>query len=165
VKVAEPELLHYLGEAPEGPWAIFSEPAGQGYGLISVLVPRSLWMQLTRRDPFSSELQILERIGSRAIAWMRARGPVPPAVWVTPEMLEAPIGGYGPLWETLSVCARCGQTVPSGEVAEGLKNALPPNTRGDTEVLVLCPPCGVQTRFVVTPFGAVRTGTPPASRQ
>jgi hypothetical protein len=157
---AEPQLLHYLGEAPEGPWAIFSEPVGNGYGLISVLVPRSLWMQLTRREPFSSELQILERNGMRAIEWARERGPLPRAIWVTPEMLEQPVQGYSAPWDTMSVCGRCQKTVPSGEVAEGIKNALPPNTRGDTEVLVLCPDCNVQTHFVLTPFGAVRQGTP-----
>jgi hypothetical protein len=161
VRDAEPELLHYLGEAPEGPWAIFSEPVGQGYGLINVLFPRTLWMHLTRQDPFTSEINILERTGVRAIAWVRERGPVPRAIWVTPEMLgDAPIQGYGSPWETLSQCGRCQKTVPSGEVAEGLKNALPPNTRGDTEVLVLCPGCNVQTPFLLTPFGAVRTGTP-----
>jgi hypothetical protein len=158
--MAEPELLHYLGEAPEGPWALFSEPSAGGYDLISVLIPRTLWMQLTRQDPFSSEIQILERVGTRAIAWMRERGALPRAIWVAPEMLEDPAPEYGPLWDVLSVCGQCGQTVASGEVAEGLKNALPPNTRGETEVLVLCPACNVQTPFMVTPFGARRTGTP-----
>jgi|BEDMetMinimDraft_2_1075160.scaffolds.fasta_scaffold02321_2 hypothetical protein len=152
----EPQLLHYVGEAPEGPWAIFSEPGGQGWRLVSVLVPRTLWMQLTRRDPFSSEMQLLEAVGKKAILRAAAAGPLPPAIWVTPEMVDLTLDPYGPPWETLSVCGRCGGTVPSGEVLEGIKNALPPNTRGDTEVLVLCPSCGVQTRFVLTPFGAAR---------
>lgn len=148
------ELLHYVGEAPEGPWAIFAEPGGAGHRLVSVIVPRTLWMYLTRRDPFSSEIQILESVGVRAIRAVRRWGPLPPAIWVSPELIGEPMPEYRPPWETLSRCGQCGQTVPSGEVAEGLKNALPPNTRGDTEVLVLCPVCLVQTPFTITPFGA-----------
>jgi hypothetical protein len=154
VAAVEADLLHYVGEAPEGPWAIFSEPGGAGYRLISVIVPRTLWMAITRRDPFSSEIQILERIGTQAIEAVRAQGELPAAIWVTPSLIGESFPAYGEPWATLSVCGRCSQVVPSGEVAEGLKNALPPNTRGDTEVLVLCPVCQVQTRFELTPFGA-----------
>jgi hypothetical protein len=154
----EAELLHYIGESPDGPWAIFTEPGGTGWRLISVVVPRTLWMALGRRDPFASDIQRLERIGRQALQYVRAKeGRVPATVWVTPDMVaeaEAVLKEYGAPWETLSRCLRCGQTVPSGEVAEGLKNALPPDTRGDTEVLVLCPACLVQSRFVLTPFGA-----------
>lgn len=147
------ELLHYVGEAPEGPWAIFSEPGG-GHQLVSVVFPRTLWMHLTRRDPFTSEMQLLETLGRRAIAAARAQGPLPAALWVSPEAIGEAMAEYTPPWDTLSRCGRCHQVVPSGEVAEGIKNALPPNTRGETEVLVLCPTCLVQTPFVLTPFGA-----------
>lgn len=155
--MSEAQLLHYIGEAPEGPWAIFSEPGGQSHRLISVLIPRTLWMHLTRRDPFSSEISLLEAVGRRAINLAHQAGPLPGAIWVTPEMLEDRVGGYENPWDTLSICGRCGQVVPSGEVLEGIKNALPPNTRGDTEVLVLCPRCNVQTAFILTPFGAAPT--------
>ena len=149
------DLLHYAGEAPEGPWAIFSEPGGAGYRLISVLVPRTLWMTITRRDPFTSEIQLLETVGRKAIDSIRQRdGDLPAAIWVTPELIGEALPKWGEPWGTLSRCGQCGQTVPSGEVAEGLKNALPPNARGETEVLVLCPVCLVQTPFVLTPFGA-----------
>lgn len=148
------ELLHYVGEAPEGPWAIFTEPGGVGYRLVSVVIPRTLWMYLTRRDPFSSEMQIIESVGRAAIDAARARGPLPAALWVSPEDIGERMAEYQSPWEAMSRCGRCHQVVPSGEVAEGIKNALPPNTRGDTEVLVLCPVCLVQTPFVLTPFGA-----------
>jgi hypothetical protein len=149
------ELLHYIGEAPEGPWAIFTEPGGTGWRLISVIVPRTLWMALQRRDPFSSDIQLLERVGRAAIrATREAAATLPAAIWVTPAMVGEAFSEYGEPWATLSRCGQCGETVPSGEVAEGLKNALPPNSRGDTEVLVLCPRCNVQTRFWLTPFGA-----------
>ena len=147
------ELLHYVGEAPEGPWAIFSEPGG-GHQLVSVVFPRTLWMHLTRRDPFTSEMQLLETLGRRAIQAARAQGPLPAALWVSPDAIGEAMAEYTSPWDTLSRCGQCHQVVPSGEVAEGIKNALPPNTRGDTEVLVLCPACLVQTPFVLTPFGA-----------
>jgi len=152
--LAPAELLHYVGEAPEGPWAIFTEPGGKGYRLVSVVIPRTLWMYLTRRDPFSSEMQIIEAVGRTAIEAAHARGPLPAALWVSPEDIGEPMPEYQSPWEAMSRCGRCHQVVPSGEVAEGIKNALPPNTRGDTEVLVLCPVCLVQTPFVLTPFGA-----------
>lgn len=154
VSEPEAELLHYVGEAPEGPWAIFSEPGGTGHRLVSVVFPRTLWMRLTRNDPFSSEMQILEMKGRQAIGAARARGPLPAALWVSPQDIGEDVGEYTAPWETMSICGRCGQVVPSGEVAEGIKNAVPPNQRGETEVLVLCPTCLVQTPFLLTPFGA-----------
>lgn len=152
----EADLLHYVGEAPEGPWAIFSEPGGTGHRLVSVIFPRTLWMMITRGDPFSSEVRLLEDLGRKAIDRCLQDGCLPPTIWATPELLDldpATEGDWRPPWETLSICGQCHQQVPSGEVLEGIKNALPPNTRGDTEVLVLCPVCQRQTPFVMSPFG------------
>lgn len=144
------ELLHMLGEAPEGPWAIFSLPDGDGSGMVSVLVPRSLWLRLTRRDPFSSDIAIMERVGIQAIERRRNIGPL-----VGPVLIElADVDqSEAVLWYTaLRVCQQCGKMVPPGEVLEGLGNALPPNSRGEIEIKVLCPTCQIQTPHRMTPW-------------
>jgi hypothetical protein len=109
-------------------------------------------------------MQILETVGRKAIQRVRDQGgSLPPAIWVTPELVDEDVSAWGDPWAVMSRCGQCGNTVPSGEVAEGLKNALPPNARGETEVLVLCPQCLVQTPFVFTPFGArAKPGEAPA---
>ncbi len=123
---AQIDLLHMLGEAPEGPWAIFSLPDDDGTHMVSVVVPRSLWMRLTRVDPFSSEIAIMERIGIRAIERRRREGPLFGPVLV--ELIDVEDQGAGASWyQVLRICGQCGKMVPAGEVLEGLGNALPPN--------------------------------------
>ncbi|PSR34389.1 MAG: hypothetical protein C7B46_05595 [Sulfobacillus benefaciens] len=145
------DLLHMLGEAPEGPWAVFSLPDGDGTHMVSVIVPRSLWMKLTRLDPFSSEIAIMERIGIRAIERRRQAGPLLGPVLVELADVEDQAPGL-PWYQVLRTCGQCGQMVPAGEVLEGLGNALPPNSRGEIELKVLCPTCQVQTPHCLTPW-------------
>jgi len=72
------DLLHMLGDVPEGPWAIFSLPHGDGTEMVSVVVPRSLWVLLTRSDPFTSEIALMERVGTHALERALTRGEVNP---------------------------------------------------------------------------------------
>jgi hypothetical protein len=148
---AQIDLLHMLGEAPEGPWAIFSLPDDDGTHMVSVVVPRSLWMRLTRVDPFSSEIAIMERIGIRAIERRRREGPLFGPVLV--ELIDVEDQGAGASWyQVLRICGQCGKMVPAGEVLEGLGNALPPNSRGEIELKVLCPTYQVQPPHRLTPW-------------
>jgi hypothetical protein len=148
---AQIELLHMLGETPEGPWAIFSLPDDDGTHMVSVIVPRSLWMKLTRVDPFSSEIAIMERIGVRAIKRRRREGTLLGPVLVELIDVEGQVART-PWYQVLRICGQCGQMVPAGEVLEGLSNALPPNSRGEIELKVLCPTCQVQTPHRLTPW-------------
>ncbi len=145
------DLLHMLGDAPEGPWAIFSLPEGDGTAMVSVLVPRSLWMRLTRDDPFSSEIGIMEALGVKAINRRRELGAIEGPIIVDARdagLPKAPEAWY----QVLRVCGQCGQPVPPGEVLEGLGNALPPNSRGEIELKVLCPSCQIQTPHRMSPW-------------
>ncbi|MDA8192845.1 MAG: hypothetical protein M0Z53_02430 [Thermaerobacter sp.] len=152
--MAHIDLLHMLGDAPEGPWAVFSLPHGDGTGLVSVLVPRSLWLRLTRQDPFSSELAIMERVGAAAITRVLAAGPVRSPVLVERGDLADAVVEEDDRWdERLRTCETCQRPVPPGEVAEALSNALPPDSRGEIQLSVLCPRCQTQTRHRLTPWG------------
>lgn len=145
------DLLHMLGDAPEGPWAVFSLPEGDGTAMVSVLVPRSLWMRLTRDDPFSSEIGMMEAVGTRAIQRRLEAGEIHGPILIDAldaGLTEAP----NPWYRVLRVCGKCGQEVPPGEVLEGLGNALPPNSRGEIELKVLCPVCQVQTPHRMSPW-------------
>lgn len=145
------DLLHMLGDAPEGPWAIFSLPDGDGSAMVSVLVPRSLWMRLTRNDPFSSEIGILEAVGTRAIERRRALGEITGPVLV--DAVDAGlVASSVPWYRLLRICGQCRQEVPPGEVLEGFSNALPPNSRGEIELKVLCPVCQIQTPHRMSPW-------------
>jgi len=151
------DLLHVLGEAPEGPWAIFSLPDGDGTDMVSVIIPRSLWLLLTRAQPFSSEITLMEQVGTRLIERRLATGEP-----ITGPLLAGreDVGGLLPpedipWFQVLRMCQTCGQTVPPGEVLEGLSNALPPDSRGHIEVKVLCPACQVQSTHRLTPWGMV----------
>lgn len=145
------DLLQMLGDAPEGPWAIFSLPEGDGTAMVSVLIPRSLWMRFTREDPFSSEIGIMEAVGRRAIQRRLTSGRMG-----GPIIVDADDAGLTvppkPWYRVLRICGKCGQEVPPGEVLEGLGNALPPNARGDIELKVLCPMCQVQTPHRMSPW-------------
>lgn len=150
------DLLHMLGDVPEGPWAIFSLPHGDGTDLVSVVVPRTLWLLLTRRNPFSSEMAIMEKVGTAAIEREMQNGEVAGPVFVQrTDVKELWEESEDPWFLQLRRCGQCGQLVPPGEVSEGLSNALPPNSRGEIELLVLCPHCLVQTPHRLTPFGLV----------
>lgn len=150
------ELLHVVGEGPDGQWAVFSLPDGDGTRMVSVVVPRSLWQVATRQDPFSSEIAIMERVGRDAISRRLAAGALNGPVYVhagDSDVYAPP----DPDWDRrLRVCGRCGDTVPAGEVLEGLANALPPDSRGHIEVKVLCPACQVQTAHTLTAWGVER---------
>lgn len=150
------ELLHLLGDAPEGPWAIFSLPDGDGTDMVSVVVPRSLWLLVTRQNPFSSEISLMELVGEASIRRVMARGPRDKnsPIWVQqddiPGLIPSP---EEPWFRSLRICGQCHQMVPPGEVSEGLSNALPPDSRGFIEIKVLCPECQIQTTHNLTPWG------------
>lgn len=148
------DLLHLLGDAPEGPWAIFSLPGGDGTDMVSVLVPRSLWLLLTRSHPFDSEISLMEKVGRSALERALDHGMVTGPVMVSQEDLGETVADVGMPWfRALRICGKCGQEVPPGEVSEGLSNALPPDSRGFIELKVLCPDCQVQTPHQLTPWG------------
>ncbi|MCY0897448.1 MAG: hypothetical protein OWU33_00695 [Firmicutes bacterium] len=148
------DLLHLIGDVPEGPWAVFSLPEGDGTDMISVVVPRSLWLLLTRARPFDSEMSLMEEVGRRGIQRFLGEGKREGPVFVMRDdlgdLLPKP---QEPWFHTLRVCGQCGRTVPPGEVSEGLSNALPPDSRGYIELKVLCPDCQVQTSHRLTPWG------------
>jgi hypothetical protein len=155
------DLLHFLGDAPEGPWAVFSLPHGDGTDLVSVVVPRTLWWQVTRSNPFASEMSLMEEVGARAIAREIAQRPdhrVSGPIFVQPEDVGASLAldDEVPWYRAMRRCPQCHREVPAGELSEGLSNALPPNSRGEIEVKVLCPSCQVQTAYRLTPWGLVR---------
>lgn len=149
------DLLHLLGDAPEGPWAIFSLPTGDGTDMVSVIVPRSLWLLLTKSHPFDSEISLMERVGRTAIERayttdINPRGPIfAQDQDIGDLLLRSPV----PWYRSLRICGVCGQEVPAGEVSEGLSNALPPDSRGQIELKVLCPTCQIQTPHRLTPWG------------
>ena len=148
------DLLHLLGDAPEGPWAIFSLPEGNGTDMISVIVPRSLWLLLTKSHPFDSEISLFERVGRAAIERALGRGTITGPLFVENKdignlLQEASL----PWFRALRICGVCGEEVPPGEVSEGLSNALPPDSRGRIDLKVLCPKCLVQTPHQLTPWG------------
>ncbi|MBX5466998.1 MAG: hypothetical protein K6U14_05825 [Firmicutes bacterium] len=148
------ELLHILGEVPEGLWAVFSTPEDAGRGMASVVVPKSLWRWMTAHDPFTSEVTWVDRVGRAALARHLARGTIPALVWVEAQDLGGP-------WETawgavLRTCGQCGQPVPAGEVLEGMKNAMPPDEGGTVTVSVFCPACSARTAHRLSPYGVAR---------
>jgi hypothetical protein len=151
------ELLHVMGEVPEGVWAIFSTPQDDGRGMTSVLIPHTLWRWMTALDPFTSEQAWVERVGQKAVARTWGHGRDLPLVVVEVEDVVAAWSGPTPWqmrWgEAIRVCGGCGQTVPAGEVLEGMKNAMPPDDRGAVSVTVLCPFCQTATTHRLTPFG------------
>ncbi len=149
------DLLHQLGDAPEGPWAIFSLPSGDGTDMVSVIVPRSLWLLLTRAHPFDSEISLMEEVGRRAIERVLAQDPHPEGPLFVDRRDMGPLLPRPPLpwFRALRICGACGQEVPPGEVSEGLSNALPPDSRGQIELKVLCPTCQIQTPHAMTPWG------------
>jgi hypothetical protein len=155
------DLLHLLGDAPEGPWAIFSLPHDDGTDLVSVIVPRSLWLSLTRAHPFDSEISLMETVGRAAVQRALQAGKVAEPLFVMAEdVLDRQEEGKAhalPWFRALRVCGQCGQDVPPGEVSEGLSNALPPDSRGYIELKVLCPTCQVQTPHRLTPWGIAGT--------
>lgn len=145
------DLLHMIGETPEGQWAVFSGPTAEP-GMVSVVVPKRLWLWLSQFDPFSSPLALMEGVGRRALQRVAQQGPWQGPIWV--EARDMPmIPAEADWYAVLRQCSSCGLSVPSGEVLEGLANALPPDSRGEIEVLVLCPPCGVQTSHRLTAWG------------
>ncbi len=148
------DLLHLLGDAPEGPWAVFSSPEGDGTDMVSVIIPRSLWLLLTRAHPFDSEISLAERVGRLAVQRAQNARDLSTPIFVhrhdVGDLLPEP---SRPWYKALRVCGRCGQEVPPGEVSEGLSNALPPDSRGEIELKVLCPDCQVQTPHRLTPWG------------
>lgn len=152
------DLLHHIGDAPEGPWAIFSLPTGDGTHMVSFMVPRSLWLLVTRAHPFDSEISLLERLGRAAIARRLGAG----AMIDDPVMADREDVGAllppddVPWYRRLRICGQCHREVPPGEVSEGLSNALPPDSRGEIELQVLCPDCQVQTPHRLTPWGIPR---------
>lgn len=148
------DLLHVIGDAPEGPWAIFSLPTGDGTDMISVIVPRSLWVLVTKAHPFDSEISLMERLGQQAVDRVLRHGQLSDPVFIQREDLKdlMPLADL-PWFRELRICSRCGNEVPPGEVSEGLSNALPPDSRGQIELLVLCPTCQVQTPHRLTPWG------------
>lgn len=148
------DLLHQLGDAPEGPWAVFSLPRGNGTDMVSVIVPRSLWLLVTAAHPFESEISLMERVGQRAIERELAQGTSHDPVFASREDVDGLLPTPKlPWFRALRICSQCGKEVPPGEVSEGLSNALPPDSRGRISLLVLCPECQVQTPHQLTPWG------------
>ncbi len=151
------DLLHMLGDAPEGPWAIFSLPGGDGTDMISAVVPRTLWLLLTRAHPFDSEISLMEKVGRAAIQRALDQGDRSGPVFVLRQDIGETLADEAiPWFRALRICGRCRQEVPPGEVSEGLSNALPPDSRGYIELRVLCPGCQVQTPHQLTPWGIPR---------
>ncbi|WP_053960138.1 hypothetical protein [Sulfobacillus thermosulfidooxidans] len=152
----EPQLLHVIGDAPEGPWSVFSLPTGDYTAMVSVIIPRSLWLELSQRDPFSSDLSLIERIGRMAILHRLQHSESLETIVVDPsDIQELWQDAEEPWYMTLRRCGQCQQMVPHGEVLEALANALPPNSRGQITVEVLCPSCMVQTSHVLNPWGVI----------
>ncbi|WP_338055132.1 hypothetical protein [Sulfobacillus harzensis] len=148
------DLLHLIGDAPEGPWAIFSSPHGDGTDMISVIVPRSLWLLVTRAHPFDSEISLMEKVGRAALERALASGTFSDPVFAhRQDMGDLLPPASIPWFKALRICGQCGQEVPPGEVSEGLSNALPPDSRGQIDLKVLCPDCQVQTPHRLTPWG------------
>lgn len=151
------DLLHILGEVPEGRWAVFRLPQGDGTQMVSVVVPHTLWSLVSRRHPFDSDVSLMERIGTRAIERVLAAGCLTEPVLAEAADAAVEMGVERNWFSVVRRCPRCGQDVPPGEVLEGLSNALPPNSRGEVEILVLCPDCRVQTPHRLTPYGIPHT--------
>ncbi|PSR23033.1 MAG: hypothetical protein C7B45_04460 [Sulfobacillus acidophilus] len=152
------DLLHLLGDAPEGPWAIFSLPHDDGTDMVSVIVPRSLWLSVTRAHPFDSEISLMETVGRAAVQRALKAGKVGDPLFVMAEDVpEQNAANELPWFRALRVCGQCGQDVPAGEVSEGLSNALPPDSRGYIELKVLCPACQIQTPHRLTAWGIPNT--------
>ncbi len=152
--MSEIDLLHVIGDAPEGPWSVFSLPTGDGTEMVSVVIPRSLWVQITRQDPFTAEISLMEKVGRTAIERHLAHKYLPSTVLVEPrDIAQAQWGAQEPWYRVLQRCGQCHQLVPHGEVLEGLANALPPDSRGEIDVSVLCPVCQIQTEHRLTPWG------------
>ncbi|MCY0907989.1 MAG: hypothetical protein OWR62_06370 [Sulfobacillus thermotolerans] len=148
------DLLHVIGDAPEGPWSVFSVSRGEDTVLMSMIIPRSLWMQMTRHDPFSSEITLMEKIGQVAITKRLAQGQTGQSIIITPEDIPGVWPAAEEPWDvTLRRCPTCQQLVPAGELLEGLANALPPDSRGEIEVRVLCPQCMTSNIFRLAPWG------------
>ncbi len=152
----EAQLLHVIGDAPEGPWSVFSVPIGDGSGMSSVIIPRSLWLEMSRRDPFSSDIAIIERVGRKAIARRLKENKSVDTVIVQPEDVpDLGTKSQEPWYMTLRQCGQCHEMVPHGEVLEALSNALPPDSRGWITVEVLCPSCMVQTPHRLNAWGVL----------
>lgn len=149
------DLLHILGEVPEGRWAVFSLPVGDGSQMVSVIVPHTLWSLLSRQNPFSSDISLMEQVGTRAIERCLAEGSVVDPIAVQYADVDLPMPVRRDWFHALRQCGGCHQLVPPGEVLEGLSNALPPDSRGEVEILVLCPPCQIQTHHRLSPYGLV----------
>ncbi len=150
------ELLHVIGMTPDGSWSIFSVPLGDGTKMVSVIIPGSLWLELSRRDPFSSDIAIIERMGREAIVRRIKENRMRDSVVVElDDIRDSWTHSQEPWYMTLRRCGQCHQMVPHGEVLEGLSNALPPDSRGQISVAVLCPSCMVQTQHRLNPWGIV----------
>ncbi len=147
------DLLHILGEVPEGRWAIFSLPHGDGSQMVSVIVPHTLWTLMSRKNPFVSDVGLMEAIGEAAIQRNLGQGSLSDPVIAVAEDVQVEMAVDRDWFFSLRRCSQCGQLVPAGEVLEGLSNALPPNSRGEVEILVLCPTCQIQTPHRLTPYG------------
>lgn len=151
------DLLHLIGDAPEGPWAIFSLPQGNGTDMVSLIVPRSLWLLITRAHPFESEISLMEKIGQEALMRALEDGSVSDPILVGAQAVGDLLPQADQPWfRALRICGTCGQEVPPGEVSEGLSNALPPDSRGEIDLKVLCPSCQIQTLHRLTPWGIPR---------
>ncbi|MCL4520547.1 MAG: hypothetical protein M1415_03005 [Firmicutes bacterium] len=150
------DLLHILGEVPEGRWAIFSLPHGDGTQMLSVVVPHTLWSLISRNQPFVSDVGLMEQVGTAAIRHRSQQGEISRPLVVTADDLNIPIAANPEWFEELRRCQKCGQNVPPGEILEGLSNAVPPDGRGEVEILVLCPPCQFQSHHRLTPYGIAK---------
>ncbi len=147
------DLLHILGEVPEGRWALFSLPHDDGSEMVSVVIPHTLWALVSRQHPFVSDLGLMEQVGGQALHRRIAQDRLTRPVMVTAEDIDLPLPVEPKWFSVLSRCGTCGQPVPPGEVLEGISNALPPDSRGEVEILVLCPRCQLQTPHRLTPYG------------
>ena len=115
------DLLHLLGDAPEGPRAIFSLPVGDGTDMVSVIVPRSLWLVLTRAHPFDSEISLMEKAGRAAVARALDQGGIRGPVFVTREDIDEPLLDAGQPWfKALRLCGRCGADAASASPRRGV---------------------------------------------
>lgn len=142
-----------LGETPEGQWALFSSPEGDGSEMISVVVPHGLWRQLTKADPFTSQVALMTQAGTAALKRLQGQNRLQSPVWVEASDLPVKLPVDPQWYPKLRQCGRCGRLVPPGEVLEGFSNAMPPDSRGEVEIRVLCPDCKVQTSHRLTPWG------------
>lgn len=145
------DLLHILGEVPEGRWAIFSLPDNH---MLSVIVPHGLWSLLSRKHPFLSDVGLMEQVGGGAIERrLKKATELTQPVVVLPEDVDLAMAVEPDWFSVLRRCRQCRKDVPSGEVLEGLSNALPPDSRGEVEILVLCPSCQIQTPHRLSAYG------------